>query len=54
MRRMKPGGDVDIGYYKKQITCLLKCYSLAHVLERMESQVMNNRRVWLKGLWTAM
>lgn len=38
---------------KKKIACFLACCNLAHVLGRMESQVMNNRRIWLKGLWRA-
>lgn len=53
VRRMQPGGDVDIDYYKKKIACFLWCYNLAHVLGRIENQVMNNRKVWLKGLWSA-
>lgn len=53
LRRMQPGGDIDIDYYKKKIACFLPCYNLARVLGRMESQVMNNRKVWLKGLWSA-
>lgn len=53
LRRMQPGGDVDIDYYKKKIACFLRCYNLAHVLGRMEGQVMNNRKVWLKGLCSA-
>lgn len=47
---MQPGGAVAISYYRKQITYPLKCRGLAQVLGRMERQVMNNRKVWLKGL----